>query len=103
MRFNISRPATDANSHSTSVIRTVLPTTSSPARTHFAASPVTAKFRVGLTALWLSWLALEVRPLGVDIATNSVVAQVGWPAGAVALANDPHRVAGYWINQTDTF
>ena len=42
-------------------------------------------------------------PLGMDTGTQPAVAQEGWPKGVVELANDPHRVSGYWVNQSDVF
>ena len=53
------------------------------------------------TALLL--FSTPARPLGMDTGTQPAVQQEGWPKGAVELANDPHRVSGYWVNQSDVF
>lgn len=46
---------------------------------------------------------VPVFPLGMDTGTQPAVQQEGWPKGAVDLANDPSRVSGYWVNQSDVF
>ena len=51
----------------------------------------------------LLFLAAPAYPLGMDTGTQPAVPQEGWPKGAVELANDPHRVSGYWVNQSDVF
>ncbi len=58
-------------------------------------------FTACLTALL--FFAASAYPLGMDTGTQPAVQQDGWPKGAVELANDPHRVSGYWVNQSDVF
>ena len=48
-------------------------------------------------------LSAPALPLGMDIGKEPVAEQPGWPKGAVELANDPHRVAGYWVNQSNVY
>lgn len=48
-------------------------------------------------------LSAPAWPMGQDTGTTPAVEQKGWPKGVVELANDPRRVSGYWVNQSDSF
>ena len=58
---------------------------------------------IALSFSALLFFSAPAWPLGMDIGEEPAVEQAGWPKGAVELANDPHRVSGYWVNQSNVF